>query len=197
MSENGKLIATVIGIVVLLGTEGGAYYWMQGQTSDLETENSRLTNEIRAAEAKIAAVPAARKKLADLKDQVETFNRILPNERELANIVEVFERARIAAGIRALGFEPVEETGKKNPFAQATGKYEKHTFRITTNATYFQFIRFINLLEEYRRPFMQVESFTISRNRDSECPKAKITLVLSTFSYPAGKSQPKPEVARR
>jgi hypothetical protein len=35
---------------------------------------------------------------------------------------------------------------------------------------------------------MQVESFRLTRNRDSENPLLKVTLVVSTFSYPAGKT---------
>lgn len=162
MNEKTKLILTVVLGVLVSGGFATGIYLGNAKIDEAETKTSGLEKKIAEYDGKLREVPELRRQVEHLSEVVVRYERILPNERELVNIVNFFNDARRGAGIDSLSSSPV--TKKPRGRNVRPLPYEKHSFEIEFSCTFEEFARFVNLLETQPR-FMQVEAFSLKANR--------------------------------
>ena len=112
----GKIqLAIVIGLLVVIT---GAMYWFVYQ--DMDNHNRTLRATLKAKEDENAALrPYADKKadmerrIATLKDQLEQMKRIVPDEKEAPQFMEMMQAEARKAGIEIRRYEAQNTTSKE------------------------------------------------------------------------------------
>jgi len=116
----GKIqLAIVVGLLVVIT---GAMYWFVYQ--DMDNHNRQLRATLKAKEDENAALrPYADKKadmerrIATLKDQLEQMKRIVPDEKEAPQFMEMMQAEARKAGIEIRRYEALA-TGQKEFFTE-------------------------------------------------------------------------------
>ncbi len=194
MSESTKLVLLiVVGVLVAGALVTGAYLGYE-KTARLQKETISVQEKVDTENAKLIQVPELKKQEANLSDTVTRYEQILPNSRELVNIVNFFNIAREGSGIEYLSSLPVKPklSNKKNAVKVP---YEKHSFEITFRCNFEQFVTFINLLETQPR-FMQVEKFTLV-DGGGKAEDLGARIMVSTYRFDPEAAKPKPSSRRR
>lgn len=113
---SGKVqLAVVIGLLVVIT---GALYWFVYQ--DMDNHNRQMRATLKAKEDENAALrPYADKKadmerrIATLKDQLEQMKRIVPDEKEAPQFMEMMQAEARKAGIEIRRYEAKQTTSKE------------------------------------------------------------------------------------
>ncbi len=112
----GKVqLAIVIGLLVIIT---GALYWFVYQ--DMDSHNRQMRATLKAKQDENAALrPYADKKadmerrIATLKDQLEQMKRIVPDEKEAPQFMEMMQAEARKAGIEIRRYDALQTTSKE------------------------------------------------------------------------------------
>ncbi|MCR9248040.1 MAG: type 4a pilus biogenesis protein PilO [bacterium] len=178
------LIICGVGATVCALAIGGGFY-AQGE---IETINQKIEGErqaITAAQAKIVKIPAAEKEVVILRENLDQYVKILPDEKKLNDFVRMLNQFELQSGGQGKNLIP-KSTGRggKKRFALIEYSYEM-------TATLWEMLRLINLIENYER-FVNISEFTITtgnksgdsddRTRDGDAIHT-IRLTMQTYRY--------------
>lgn len=193
-----QMIAIGGGALAICLLAAGGVYYAYGLIEEVENSITAKNDAIAAAEAKIAKIPAVEKDVIILRENLGEYVKILPDTKELTNFVRMLQQFERQSGI--LGTNLKGRSGSST--AKATGRFAAVPYTYEMTATLWQFLKFMNLIENYER-FVSVTDFDISgaggakgeETRDGDVVH-KIRLSLVTYTYngkAAGKEAEIPE----
>jgi Tfp pilus assembly protein PilO len=162
---------------------GGLGWLIWSDMQAVEEEEAKielLHQQIASAEQEIAKIPERESQVIadrEIADREVTF---LPSEDDIESFWEVLERFAAESGVRISEISP-----SKAPTRGSKGPIQTVSQTMTVRGTVDEFLRFINLIENYDR-IINVTEFTIgsAKNADEDGKfRHGIKLALSTFTY--------------
>lgn len=213
MNEKQFTIIWVVALVIILLAGGGAIWYLQ---FDLLVEKREA---LRAVKAKVADAKSKKDKIPALKKSIEALTKKatelathIPNldRAEYDIFAELLDELRRKAGVsvpRANWTVPTRPTpvpGRQAFVQPAT--VHKVQYDITVNGSFYQLLRYINLLEQQKR-FIGVENFAVTKSSGSDATTAlnkaaaprrdlKITIYSYTYKLPPKPFELPPEESR-
>ena len=212
MNEKKVTVITIVCLVLILLAGGGAIYYLEFDVlAAKQVELDGLKAQVADAKKKQAEIKIIEANIKRIQEALQVESKKIPDlDREeydkLANMLDDFRRRAGVTVDRASWNTP------KPPFAIASRptrltsippNVHKVEYDLTVSGTFYQLLRYINLLEQQTR-FMNVESFTITPGAASPTPvvagaaaaavrqpppQRNLKVTIYTYTY---KPQPKP-----
>ncbi len=183
LNENQRMLAIAGGGLLLCLAAGAGIWWANGLVDQEQEAIASQKQAIAAAQTKIAKIPQLMRDVIILRENVDTYTKILPNQAEVNDLLRLTNKFAGQAGVHLHDF--VKATDGKR------GKYSHYSYRMDLDATVWQFLKFINLYENYDR-FFRVVNFTINAASDQDVTKAlaagedvvhRMSVVIETYVY--------------
>lgn len=178
MSEKKKTIISAAAILVTLVCSSLWCYMGVGKLKKSQATVNQKSAELASVREKIAAIPNLRQERQQLQTELTEYEDILPNDRELNKMFDTLSDFEKQSGLVIKEFKP-EREARDNGQAPANS-YKQVSYKLQLAGSYFQLVKFVNLLENYQR-FVRVDAFDISRKPDAKVNGA--SLQISTFVY--------------
>jgi len=187
MTENQLLILTIVAACVVVGSLGGVCYLGIARYSKLRKEVDTLEMQLDQAAARVAQIKPL---TAELKLRAATalqYERLLPNDANKEELLELFSNMKNETGVKisSVKINEVIDKGRSRARRSKAGSapsVQKVEFQLALESDYFQFGRFVNLLENYPR-FMAVTEFALKE--PGEDLAQTISLTGCTYKYQA------------
>lgn len=185
LNENRKILAIGAGGLTMCLAAGGGIWWAKGVVEQVETEIVATEQKIDDAKRKIDQIPDLEKEVIILRENVEAYTKILPEQSEVNDFLRTANRFALQSGVNVSAFLK-GVTGSKRG-----NKYSHYSYRLEIEATLWQFLKFINLFESYDR-FVRVVQFDIKPAdregidralAEGKDPRHRMALVVETFVY--------------
>lgn len=198
MSEKKLLMLTILAVCMLVGLLGGALYLGFVKHHRLRQEVVSLQDQLDRVADRVAQIKGLTRRLEQWEKIAPDYIRILPDDTNKEELLEVFSEVKNETGVRIGSVKINEEElrrtagarGAKTPESQV----QKVSFELSIKGDYFQFGRFVNLLETYPR-FMEINEFALSEP-DEELMH-DITLSGCTYKYMEALAGPERTVGSR
>lgn len=192
LTEKQKMLAVggaALGICLIAGA---GVVWASGLIEELEQTIEQKRTEIAAAEAKIAKVPSTEKEVVILRENLGEYVKILPEDQGLEDFVKMLNQFERSSGIQTINFQPSRPARKDGKVVE---RFERIEYQYELTATLWQFMKFINSIENYER-LVSITDFAItpvtareSETRDGDVVHS-IKLTMETYTYnPASTGQ--------
>ena len=184
------IVGSVTSLLCTIG--GGGLFWADQLAAEKLESLASMQTEIRAARAKIKRVPSLEHDVIVLRENVQEYVKILPEQREMNNFIRTASMFQKQAGIPTLTkFEP-----GKPAKASKGSSFERYTYRFEFESTLWQFMKMLSLFENYER-FVKVKSFSLASGLKKKQSKPqegndrhRISMTVETYVYKApGKSE--------
>lgn len=198
-TQKKQLFAILGGAAGICLLAAGGVYHAQGMIEEVEQQIEAKRQAITTADTKIAQIPNLEKEVIILRENLDEYVKILPDTKELNAFVRMLQQFERQSGILGTGLiQRNTRAGKtKNRFESI-----EYTYEMT--ATLWQFLKFINLIENYER-FVSITDFSIASGskgknddtRDGDLVHT-VKLTLQTYTYngkAAGKEVEIPDYA--
>jgi Tfp pilus assembly protein PilO len=183
LSEKQLLILTV-GVAVLLTGGLGYLIWRDlEQVKACEAKTSSLKDQIQAAQSEIDQTPVRESRVIANREITDRETAILPEETEIETFWEVIERFADESGVQI--YKISNNTARATPGRKGSSSgIESVEQVLSLKATTDEFLRFMNLVENYDR-IINVVEFQLSAGRSEGEDKVRhsIKLALRTFTY--------------
>lgn len=183
-TQKKQLFAIVGGAGLVCALAIGGVFYAQGLIAEIETSIESKRTSIAAAEAKIAQIPAVEKDVVILRENLGSYVKILPDTKELSDFVRMLNQFQRQSGFVGTGLVPKPSSGAKGNERFARIEY---TYEMT--ATLWEFLKFVNLVENYER-FVNITEFTIQsgdKGKQDELRDGSVVhtmkLTLQTYTY--------------
>lgn len=177
MDEKQKMIIAAAVGVLLVGVLLYLTYSAKTQKEAAEKDIAAFQKRFREARERIKEIPALRQKEFELNNAVNEYVKILPTEQEVEKMYDTVNDLKDEAGIQLSSYRPGKQAGKSRQ--KMSSNFQMHTRDIRISGNFFAIVKFINLIERYKR-FMRVESFDL---KPTEGDILDSTVKFSTFTY--------------
>lgn len=183
MSEK-RIMLTIVGATVLLvGGAFGGVYWVEGK---IEEENQKITaldGQITAAEQKKAKIPKQENEVIILRENIAEYVKILPPTSELTRFARTVNSFTQNSGVVLTHLTPSQESHDKR------SAFTRFTFDMRLTGTLWQFMKFMNMFESYKR-FVKVSNFRLTAGRaaSGQSPDEivhQVSMSVDTYNYTA------------
>jgi Tfp pilus assembly protein PilO len=181
-----QLLLLTIGITVLITGGLGFLIWSDLRTIDQEkAKKADLDHQIEAAEKEIALRPDREFRVIANREIADREVAFLPEEEEIENFWEVLERFAQDSGVKISEIAPssIQRGGRGRKGGDSTISTVPQV--LSLRGTTDEFLRFINMVENYER-IINVSEYSISAaDAPDEDGKYRhgIRLALTTFTY--------------
>lgn len=172
---------------VTLAVAAGAGYMIyseHGQIDVAKASVAKLRVDITDSRDIVRTIPEVERDVIVLREINDRIREILPDTKDLNNLIRDFQDYSKEAGVRTSGFRPSQD---RNRGKQPAGAFEKVAYQLTMKADMFQFLDFLDKIETHSR-FMAVSSFKVtaaSRKTLEEDGVAnhRIQMEVETYKY--------------
>lgn len=181
-----------LGAAICALAVGGGFY-AKAQIEEIDTTIEGQRQAISAAEAKIVKIPAIEKEVVILRENLDEYVKILPDNAELPKFVRMLNQFEKQSGGRSTNLIP-----KTSNAARGNKRFVLIEYSYEMTATLWEMLRFVNLIENYER-FVNISEFSITtgsrggeaeeNTRDGDAIHT-IRLTMQTYTY-NGKSSGK------
>lgn len=183
LSEKQLLILT-IGIAVLLTGGLGYLVWSDLQAAKEEEQKIKsLRDQIASSQSEIDQIPQREYRVIANREKAEKEVAFLPSETEIENFWEVIERFADDSGvlISEITSSDTGRGGRKKGKSTIKSVPQVLSLKGTTD----EFLRFMNLLENYDRIINVIEYRLTSSKGPDKSGKLRhgIKMALTTFTY--------------
>ncbi len=185
MTEKQKILAVggiALGVCLVAG---GGVYWASGLIEELELSIEQKQADIAACEQKIARIPATEKEVVILRENLVEYVKILPEEQALEDFVKMLYQFEQSSGIQTVNFQPGRPARKNDKQVE---RFERIEYQYELTATLWQFLKFINSIENYER-LVAITDYSIAQMKERE-PVTRdgdlvhsIKLTMETYTY--------------
>ena len=186
LNDNQKLGVIIGAAVLLAGGGGGGVWWAKGLVEEKETEIAQMRTEIEAAEAKIAKIKRVEQDVIILRENLNEYVKILPEETELNEFVRIVQQFSQQSGVKLKTLGAGQQRRAKG------SAFEAVSYSFDVDATLWQFIHFVNLFESHER-FVHVKAFQLTANQPRQIGQIEdvehsIKMTVETYAYKPGNS---------
>lgn len=184
LSEKQLLFGTV-GITTLLVGSIGFLIWQDfGTIGEEEALVKDLQDKIAVAEDEIAKIPAREFQAIGNREIADKEVEFLPAETEIEDFWEVLERFAIESGVKISKIQATGGGRRSRRAKKGSDAITQVNQVMNLRATVAEFLRFINLIENYDRIINVVDFELSSGTADSDGKvRHNIKLSLRTFTY--------------
>ena len=181
-SKREKLILLVVlaGSGVIAIACGVWIYFLGSWGGELRTANGALRARVSTAQIKLAKLNALRGERELAQVRLDVAESILPSQGEIENLVDNLSEFARKSGVVLATTAPVRQTAYK-AVKGAVKRFEEANFDIEVTGSFFQFVEFINYLENYKR-FIKVNDFAVTAGKN-ENVSSSAKLKFATFTY--------------
>lgn len=159
MNEKQKLLTIAgVSLVLTLGA-GGGVYWAKGLVEAEGEAIAQKQAQIDAAEKKIAKIKGVEEEVIILRENLGEYVKILPNDTEVEEFVQAVHNFTSQTAVIIDSAKPGRTRGK------GAGGFSQVTYEYALQATLWQALELMNLIESYDR-FIKVTKFDL-QSRDS------------------------------
>ena len=184
-----KKMLVTIGAVTLLvvAASAGGVYWAQGLMEEIDVQIKAKADEVVAADRKINQIPAVEKEVIILRENLDEYVKILPDNDELTTFVRMLNQFERQSGI--VGTNLIKKNQRRG---KAQGRFTPIEYNYEMTATLWQGLKFMNLIENYER-FVSITDFSIAtgtgpreeQSREGEAVHTiRLTMVTYTYNKP-------------
>jgi Tfp pilus assembly protein PilO len=170
--EDWVYVGSIIAVTVVLAL--ALYYFLilaeQKKTVARRQQLDAVTVELEGARKIEKNITALRDEKVLMAQLFDDFQKRLPEEREIPNLLQRFEKMGGEIGLR-LEMVPIETKIEK--------RIETIPFRVKAKGQFHQVVAFINLLESDER-YLKVSDIDIGEEKDGV---SEANFVLSTFRF--------------
>ena len=191
-NEKQLMIAVVGGGALLAALAGGGIWWAKGLVEEEQQAIEGLKQQIAQAEAQIAKIPSMESEVIILRENVDEYVKILPEDDYINNFIRRTEEFLRQSGVTISNLTP------GNPVAR--GKFDQYSYRISLEGTLWEFMKFANQFESYER-FVRIKEFTLTTGdgkRDAMTGgdvRHRVSMVVETFVYRGAKGSKSVNIA--
>jgi len=194
MNEKQFTIIWIVALVLIIIAGGASIYWLQFDV--LEQKNKELAivrGQVVDATKKKNAIPGLRRSIDALEKKEAELITHIPNmtRAEYDVFAELLDELRRKAGVSVsaarwtVPARPVPIPGRTTAVQPPT--VHKVQYDIQVVGTFYQLLRYVNLLEQHRR-FIGVDSFTIGKGPSGEAkgavvPKRDLKVTIYSYTY--------------
>ena len=202
MNEKQFTIIWVVALVIIILAGSGAIWYLQFDVLvEKRKELDAVKQEVAAARAKVAKIPALQKSIAELKKRADELATHIPNldRAEYDVFAELLDDLRRRANVNVpratwtVPTRPAPVPGK--PAVAQPPTVHKVQYDMSVTGSFYQLIRYINLMEQQRR-FIGVETFTITKGSTdpakvkATAPKRDLKITIYSYTYKPQNPQP-------
>jgi Tfp pilus assembly protein PilO len=172
-----------VSTAVALGA-GYLIYSEMGQIDAANANVAKLRTDISKSRDIVRTTPEVEREVIVLREISDRIREILPDTKDLVNLIRDFQDYSKEAGVRTSGFRPSQDRSRGQKQA---GAFEKVAYQLTLTADAFQFLDFLNRIETHSR-FMAVSSFKVtaaSRKvlEEEGVANHRIQMEVETYKY--------------
>lgn len=175
-SKQVTIAAIVVGIVVLLLYVNLLLKPQVMKLFDNAVNITKMTVDVRNAEADIDKVGKYRRDIELYKDKITRYEKMLPAEQEIPSFLENLARMARSSNVKIIAITPVV---KKEEAEQPNQIYQEIPILINAKSGYHELGRFLASLEGSDR-FMKVVDINI-RTNNSTPKKHDVELLVLTY----------------
>ena len=106
LTEQQKLMAIGGGALGICLLAGGGVWWANGLIDEVAASIDKQRTEIAAAEQKITKIPAAENEVIILRENLDEYVKILPEDQGLNDFVKMLQQFQRQSGIQIRSFSP-------------------------------------------------------------------------------------------
>lgn len=198
-TQKKQLFAIGGGAALVCALAIGGVYYAHGLIDEINASIDSKKEAIAAATTKIAQIPALEKDVVILRENLGKCVKILPDTKELYDFVRMLNQFERQSGISGTGLVLKSATQ-----AKGNERFAKIEYGYQMRATLWEFLKFVNLIENYER-FVCITDFSITsgdkgrgdEQRGTEAVHT-VSLSLQTYTYngkPSGKDAEIPNYA--
>lgn len=184
--ERRKIVFILGGSLLFVVLLCGVAYFEYGRVKKVRTSIESVEAQISASESKRKKIPALEREVIVLRENVAEYVKILPDDREINDVVTMINEFASSAGVEVTTLEDVArrdaKKGQKDPF-------ERVAYNISLAGGLNQVMSFMGYFENHER-FVKIPSFQIRAGKKKKGSKIKprheVELLLETFVYNAG-----------
>lgn len=180
-----KLLLTIGGTSFAMCLLAGVgIYYTEGLIEEVEAKVADQEKAIEAADKRIALIPALEKSVIILRENLDEYVKILPNEKELSDFLRMLQTFDRQTGVQSKGLlNRQRQEAKGEQFTPIEYSYDM-------SATMWQCMKFMNLVENFER-FVSITDFSIMSggSKATEDPQSggesvhQVKLTLQTYRY--------------
>jgi Tfp pilus assembly protein PilO len=179
LSENKLILIFALSGVVLSGLAFGGVYWARGKIDEEKNSIENLETKIKKAAAKKARIPKDEEAVIVLRENLREYVKILPEAAELNDFARTVTSFVKSSGIALKTLTP----GKGG---KSKGVFSKYTYKMNFTGNLWQFMKFMNAFESYKR-FVRVTSFRLTAGKRGKGVIGDInhgySMTIETFVY--------------
>ncbi len=183
-TQKKQLLAIGGGAALVCALAVGGVFYAQGLIDEIGTSIESKRQSITAAEAKIAKIPAAEKDVIILRENLGEYVKILPDTKELSDFVRMLNQFERQSGITGTGL-----ILKNSRVAKGSDRFALIEYSYEMTATLWEFLKFVNLIENYER-FVNIAEFSVlsgDRGKQEDLRDGNVVhtvrLLLQTYTY--------------
>ena len=183
-TQKKQLMTITGGAVAICALAACGVWYAKGKIEELNLQIEAKRLEIVAAEAKIAQIPEVERDVIVLRENLDQYVKILPDTKELNAFVRMLNQFERQSGIVGTGLVQKTSRGSK-----ATDRFVAIEYTYEMTATLWQFIKFMNLVENYER-FISITDFSIQTGMKGKAEELRdgdvvhsIKLTMQTYTY--------------
>lgn len=177
IATSGLLVAGIFG------------YMVRAQKQSIEESRAAVTalrSQIDKSRTTIRGTPELEREVIVLREIAERIKEVLPDTKDLNDLIRNFQDYSRETGVRPSGFKP-KDAAKDRTKGKAASAFEKVAYSLTLEADLFQFLDFLNRIETHRR-FMSVNSFKIDATtrrqlEENGVASHRINMEVETYKY--------------
>lgn len=183
-TQKKQLFAICGGAGLVCALAVGGVFYAQGLIAEIETAIDGKQQSIAAAETKIGQIPMLEKETIILRENLGEYVKILPDTKALNEFVRMINQFENQSGIKGTGLIP-----KTGAAAKSSERFALIEYSYDCQATLWEFLKFVNLIENYER-FVSISEFSIQsgdKGKQAETREGDIVhqvrLTLQTYTY--------------
>jgi len=175
---------------------GYLIYSELGNVNTAQAEVVSLRDQIKRSRTTVQSTPEVEQEVIILREISDRIREILPDTKDLNNVIRDFQEYMQEAGVSSQGFRPTSQASSRQRTRSA---FERVSYQWRLAGDTFQVLDFLNRIETHSR-FMAVSSLSIkSANRrqilDEGIASHAIVLDVETYKYvPPGADEGEVEI---
>ena len=202
MNEKQFTIIWVVALVIIILAGSGAIWYLQFDVLvEKKKELDAVKSQVNEAKAKVAKIPGLQKSIAELNKRATELATHIPNldRAEYDVFAELLDDLRRRANVvvpRASWVVPQKPAPiPGRPVVNQPPTIHKVQYDISVTGSFYQLIRYINLLEQQRR-HIGVETFSITKGSGelskvkAATPKRDLKITIYSYTYKPQNPQP-------
>ncbi len=148
------------------------------KVTDLLSKAGKSRADIKSANLEVARIPELKKKIDTFRDKVDSYEKMLPAEREIPTLLEDLSAMAKRSKVKIVGIVPVTQAAKTD--IDKKGQiYQEIPILISAKSGYHDLGAFIGDLENSRR-FMKIVDISMKTSKASPV-KHDVELIVCTY----------------